>query len=113
LVKWQSKDDKGEDLIFQDRKSWVRNIAISPNYKYVLSVGQLGLMQLWPVTERIVLQELTGINDNKKIITGDLKDREIEKQIGADIYKRLWAGKYKNFQDFWTAMTNKYINRSA
>ncbi|MFD1256656.1 hypothetical protein ACFQ3S_07590 [Mucilaginibacter terrae] len=113
LVKWQNKDDKGEDLIFQERKSWVRNIAISPNYKYVLSVGQSGLIQLWPVTERIVLQELTGIADNKRIITGDLKDREIEKEIGADIYRRLWAGKYKNFQDFWTAMTNKYINRSA
>ena len=113
LAKWQDQDDKGEDLIFQDRKSWVRNIAISPNYKYILSVGQSGLMQLWPVTERIVLQELTNIADNRKIITGDLKDKEIEKEIGADIYKRLWQGKYKSFKEFWNTMTNKYINRSA
>jgi WD40 repeat protein/ABC-type dipeptide/oligopeptide/nickel transport system ATPase component len=113
LAKWQDQDDKGEDLIFQDRKSWVRNIAMSPNYKYILSVGQSGLMQLWPVTERIVLQELTNIADNKKIITGDLKDKEIEKEIGSDIYKRLWQGKYKNFKGFWSAMANKYINKSV
>ena len=114
LVKWKSKkDDKGEDLIFQDRKGWVRNIALSPNYRYILSVGQSGLMQLWPLTERIALRELTGIEANKRIVMGDVDEREIEKEIGTDIYKKLWAGKYKTFQEFWTAMANKYINGTA
>ncbi|MVN91235.1 nSTAND1 domain-containing NTPase [Mucilaginibacter aquatilis] len=114
LVKWKSrKEDKGEDLIFQDRKGWVRNIAMSPNYRYVLSVGQSGLMQLWPLTERVALRELTGIEANKKVITGDLDERELEKEIGADVYRKLWLGKYKNFRAFWMAMTSKYLNGTA
>ncbi|MDT3401525.1 NACHT and WD repeat domain-containing protein [Mucilaginibacter terrae] len=114
LVKWKSKkEDKGEDLIFQDRKGWVRNIAMSPNYRYVVSVGQSGLMQLWPLTERVALRELTGIEANKRIIMGEVDGRDIEKEIGTDIYKKLWAGKYKSFQAFWTAMANKYLNGTA
>ncbi|UEG55100.1 hypothetical protein LLH06_09010 [Mucilaginibacter daejeonensis] len=114
LSKWQSsKEDKGEDLIFQERKSWVRNIAVSPNYRYVLSVGQRGILQLWPATERVALQELTDITADRKLITGDVKEHDIEKEIGADIYKKLWAGKYKSFDDFWTAMVTKYITKAS
>jgi WD40 repeat protein/energy-coupling factor transporter ATP-binding protein EcfA2 len=109
---WQG-ENKTEDLIFQDKRGWVRDIAMSPDNKYVLGVGQSGVIQLWPLTELTVLQEFAGVSSNKKMITTSLKEQEIEKEIGADIYKRLWAGKYKSFKDFWNSMTNKYLTRSA
>lgn len=109
---WQS-GNKAEDLIFQDKRGWVRDIAMSPDNKYVLGVGQSGVIQLWPLTELTVLQEFAGVSSNKRMITNNLREQAIEKEIGADIYKRLWYGKYKSFKDFWNTMTNKYLTKSA
>jgi len=107
---WQNLS-KSEDLIFQERKGWIRDIVMSPDNRYVLAMGQSGVLQLWPLTELTVLQELTTVANNKKIIKSAVKEREMEKEIGDDVYKTL-VNKYKSksFSDFWNKMTNKYIN---
>jgi len=109
VVKWENTEKKEEDLIFQDKKNWVRDIAISPNDRYILSVTQSGIIQFWPLTQKIALDELTGIADNRNIIKDHLKEGAIENIIGKDLYKKLWSTKYKSFKEFWSDMTNKYI----
>jgi WD40 repeat protein/energy-coupling factor transporter ATP-binding protein EcfA2 len=108
-----------EDLVFKEKEAWVRGLAISPkDDRYVLGVGQSGLIQVWPANLEMLLNELKGIKDKKykTYLSSPLNEIRFKEEFDENLYKNLWSGTkdgkalYPDFKTYWESLQKKYLN---
>jgi WD40 repeat protein len=106
------KDDDEEDLVFKEKDVWIRNLCLSPDNKYVVSVGQSGLIQVWPVTLEYALNEIKGIKKYKDYLNGSLNETGLKIEIGDKLFESLWKmdSDIKNFKELWEVLKTNYLN---
>ena len=104
--------DEEDDLVFKEKDAWIRNLCLSPDNKYVVSVGQSGLIQVWPVTLDYVLKEIKGIKKYKDFLYGSINESGLKEELGDELFKSIWEldPKNKNFKDLWESLQTNYLN---
>jgi WD40 repeat protein/energy-coupling factor transporter ATP-binding protein EcfA2 len=114
----KGKDE--EDFVFKEKDAWVRSLAICSERDCIVSVGQSGMIQVWPASIPTLLKELRSQELNKvKLYDNFLKIKNVEPGFEEELGKKLLMsisgsdkGKkdYKSFDDFWLDMQKKYLN---
>jgi WD40 repeat protein len=101
-----------ESLVFKEKEVWIRSVAICPDNKYIISVGQSGLVQTWPLDNEIILKELQAIQQYNSFLNLDVNEIRLKEELGDVLYKSIWESdfKSKNFKEYWDDLKKKYLN---
>jgi WD40 repeat protein len=101
-----------EDLVFREKDLWIRNLSISPDNNYAVSVGQSGLIQVWPLTTECALKEIIGIERYLNFLKGTVNESGLKAELGNELFESLWKfdEKNKNFNELWESLKINYLN---
>lgn len=105
--------NKEEDFALKEKELWIRNFACTPNEKFVVSVGKSGLVQVWPINSKIIMEELIGINYFKPYFKARVSENLLKKELGDELFQSLWTQNLsnKNFTEYWKFLNSKYIDK--
>ena len=104
----EKKDE--DNLVLKEKDTWIRDVAASPNNEYVVSVGQLGLIQVWPSNLDVVLKRVNKIKNYHKLLMGNPNEAKIKEEIGEQLFNDIYKFQKKtNFGDYWSALQDKYL----
>jgi hypothetical protein len=104
--------EEEDDLVFKEKDAWIRNLCVSPDNNYVVSVGQSGLIQVWPVSLENVVSELKGIKKYKDFLFGSINESALKEELGDELFKSIWEldSGNKSFKDLWESLQTNYLN---
>jgi WD40 repeat protein len=104
--------EEEDELVFKEKDAWIRNLCISPDNNYVVSVGQSGLIQVWPVTLENMVSELKGIKKYKDFLYGSINEAGLKEELGDELFKSIWEldSRNKSFKDLWESLQTNYLN---
>ena len=105
------KSNNDEELFFEEKETWIRDIAITPNNDYIVTVGQSNLIQIWPAQLKIILKDLQSIKEYKTYFDTEVNEQLIKDELGDELFKSIWKLDIKNdkFGDFWKSIQSKYL----
>lgn len=101
-----------EDLVFREKDLWIRSLSISPDNNYAVSVGQSGLIQVWPLTTECAMKEIIGIERYLNFLKGTVNESGLKAELGNELFESLWKfdEKNKNFNELWENLKINYLN---
>lgn len=98
-------------LVYKENRAWVRDIEIDRSGNYLLSVGQSGLVQIWPVDLKTVLKEIIGVNSYSGYLHSPINKIALKEELGQALFKSLCElGKDGNLESLWVELQKTYLN---
>ena len=106
---YQTKDDGS--LVYKENRAWVRGISISNDNNYIVSVGQSGLVQIWPVNLKTVLKEIIGVKYYSGYLNSPINKMASKEELGKDLFKSLSElGNDGSIEALWNELQKTYLN---
>jgi WD40 repeat protein len=101
-----------EDLVLKEKEAWIRSVAVSPDNNRIISVGQSGLIQVWPLSAAEALREIRSIKNYEAFLAAPVNENVLKEELGLELYNSLWKPdpKNKNFNDLWIELQKNYLN---
>lgn len=98
-------------LVYKENRAWVRDIDLSRDGKYLISVGQAGLVQIWPLDLKTVLKEISGVHYYSGYLNAAINKTAIKEELGEALYKSLCdLGKDGSIDALWEELQKTYLN---
>ena len=101
-----------EDLVLKEKEAWIRSVAVSPDNNRIVSVGQSGLIQVWPISASDALKEIRSIKNYEAFLSTPVNEEVLKEELGPELYNSLWKPdpKNRNFNDLWNELQKNYMN---
>jgi len=104
-------NNKKECLILEEKKAWIRSIAISPDRSFIVSAGQNGLIQFWPTKSQYLLKEINQIPKYNSILNRVPNENDFREALGNDLFESIIKTNQEksSFNELWNNFISLYL----